>query len=98
MHNIEFRQIMRDAEIANAIFPVGDRHCLPQTASEEALRELAVPRAANIARICVSLGLSVFSRGWRLISDLRVADLCPLVLSACTRLGPSLTINGAQDG
>ena len=57
MHNIEFRQIMRDAEIANAIFPVVRRHHLTQAATEEALRELAVPRAENIARICVSLGL-----------------------------------------
>jgi hypothetical protein len=57
MHNIEFRQIMRDAEIANAIFPVVLRHRLTQAATEKALRELAVPRAANIARISVSLSL-----------------------------------------
>jgi hypothetical protein len=57
MHNIEFRQIMRDAEIANAIFPVVRQHRFTQAATEEALRELAFPRAANIARICVSLGL-----------------------------------------
>jgi hypothetical protein len=57
MHNIEFRQIMRDAEIANAIFPVVHRHRLTQAATEKALRELVVPRAANIARISVSLGL-----------------------------------------
>jgi hypothetical protein len=57
MHNIEFRQIMRDAEVANAIVPVVRQHRLTQTATEEALRELAIPRAANIARICVSLGV-----------------------------------------
>jgi hypothetical protein len=57
MHNIEFRQIMRDAELANAIVPVVRQHRLTQAATEEALQELAVPRAANIARICVSLGL-----------------------------------------
>jgi hypothetical protein len=57
MHNIEFRQIMRDAEIANAIFPVVRRHRLTQAATEKALRELAVPRAANIAQISVSLSL-----------------------------------------
>ena len=57
MHNIEFREIMRDAEIANAIFPLVRRHRLTQAATEETLRELAVPRAANIARICVSLAL-----------------------------------------
>ena len=48
---------MRDAEIANAIFPVVRQHRFTQAATEEALRELAVARAANIARICVSLGL-----------------------------------------
>jgi len=57
MHNIEFRQIMRDAEVANAIVPVVRQHRLTQAATEEALRELTIPRAANIARICVSLGL-----------------------------------------
>ena len=57
MHNIEFRQIMRDAEIANAIFPVVRRHRLTQAVTEKALRELAVPRAADIARISVLLGL-----------------------------------------
>jgi hypothetical protein len=57
MHNIEFRQIMRDAEIANVIFPVVLRHRLTRAATEKALRELAVPRAANIARIGVSLSL-----------------------------------------
>jgi len=57
MRNIEFRQITRDAEIANAIFPVARRHRLTQAATGEALREQAIPRAANIARTCVSLGL-----------------------------------------
>jgi len=57
MHSIEFRQIMRDAEIANAIFPVVRRHHLTQAATETALLELDVPRAANIAGISVSLGV-----------------------------------------
>ena len=48
---------MRDAEIAYAIVPVVRRHRLTHAATEKALRELAVPRAANIARISVSLGL-----------------------------------------
>jgi hypothetical protein len=46
MHNIEFRQIMRDAEIANAIFPVVRQHRFTQAATEEALRELAIGRVA----------------------------------------------------
>jgi hypothetical protein len=57
MHHIEFRQIIRDAEIANAIFPVENRHHLTEVETENALLELRIPRAANIARISVSLGL-----------------------------------------
>jgi hypothetical protein len=55
MHLIEFRQIVRDAEIANAILPVVRRHRLTEADTKDALTELAVPRAANIARISVSL-------------------------------------------
>ena len=57
MHNTEFRQIMRDAEIANAILPVVRRHHLSEADTEKALTKLSVPRAANIARISVSLSL-----------------------------------------
>jgi hypothetical protein len=56
MHHIEFRQIIRDAEIANAIFPVVRRHHLTEIDTEKALLKLRVARAANIARISVSLG------------------------------------------
>ena len=48
---------MRDAEIANAIFPVVRRHHLTQADTEIALLELDVLRAANIAGISVSLGV-----------------------------------------
>jgi len=57
MHLIEFRQIVRDAEVANAIFPVVRRHCLTEGETEKFLLELGTPRAANVARISVSLGL-----------------------------------------
>jgi hypothetical protein len=57
MHHIEFRQIVRDAEIANAILPVVRRHHLTEVDTKNALLELRVPRAENIARISVSLGL-----------------------------------------
>jgi len=57
MHLIEFREIVHDAEIANAIVPVVRRHHLTEVDTEKALLELRVPRAANIARISVSLGL-----------------------------------------
>lgn len=56
MHQIEFRQIVRDAEIANAISPVVRRHHLTEADTEKALTKLAVPRAANIARITLLLG------------------------------------------
>ena len=57
MHRIELRQIIRDAEVANAIFPVLRRHRLTEGETEKALLELHIPRAANVARISLSLGL-----------------------------------------
>ena len=56
MHLIEFREIVRDAEVANAISPVVQRHRLTQDRltqeeTEKALLDLRVPRAANVARI-----------------------------------------------
>ena len=57
MHNIEFREIMRDAEIAHAISPVVRQHRLTQEATEKVLLKLGIPRAANIAGISVSLAL-----------------------------------------
>jgi hypothetical protein len=57
MHLIEFRQIVRDAEVANAISPVVRRHRLTESEAEKVLLELRVPRAANVARISISLGL-----------------------------------------
>jgi hypothetical protein len=56
MHLIEFHEILRDAEIADAISPIVRRHDLTQKDTENALLELHIPRAANIARISVSLG------------------------------------------
>ena len=56
MHFTEFREIMRDAEIARAILPVVRGHHLSESDTERALLKLKVPRAANIARISVTLG------------------------------------------
>jgi hypothetical protein len=56
MHHIQFRQIMRDAEVADAILPVVRGHHLTEADTEKALLKLHVPRAANIARISVTLG------------------------------------------
>jgi hypothetical protein len=57
MHLIEFRQIVRDAEVANAISSVVRRHRLTEAETEKALLELHIPRAANVARSSVSLDL-----------------------------------------
>jgi hypothetical protein len=51
VHRIEFRQIVRDAEIAYAISPVVRRHRLTEEKTEKFLVELRIPRAANVARI-----------------------------------------------
>ena len=47
---------IRDAEIAHAISPVVRRHRLTEGGTEQALLELHIPRAANVAKISVSLG------------------------------------------
>jgi hypothetical protein len=51
MHLTAFREIVRDAEIANAILPIVRQHQLSAEATEKALVELHVPRAANVAAI-----------------------------------------------
>jgi len=51
VHLIEFRQIVRDAEIAYAISPVVRRHRLSAEEIEKFLLELRIPRAANVAQI-----------------------------------------------
>ena len=51
MHLIELRQIVRDAEIANAISPVVRRHRLTEEETKKFLLELRIPRAANVAGI-----------------------------------------------
>jgi len=51
MHVTQLRQILRDAEVANAISVVVRRHRMTEERTERALAELHVPRAANVARI-----------------------------------------------
>jgi hypothetical protein len=51
VHRIEFRQILRDAEIAYTISPVVSRHGLTEEETKKFLLELRIPRAANIAGI-----------------------------------------------
>jgi hypothetical protein len=58
VHLIEFHQIVRDAEIANAISPVVRRHRLTEEETKKFLLELRIPRAANVARLTDCLVVS----------------------------------------
>jgi hypothetical protein len=58
MHHIQFRQILRDAEVANAISPIVRRHHLTEGETEKFLLDLGTPRAASVARITDRLALS----------------------------------------
>jgi hypothetical protein len=51
MHWIELGQIIRDAEVANAIASIVRKHSLTEEDAAKALLELHIPRAANVARI-----------------------------------------------
>ena len=51
MHLKQLNEILRDADVANAIFPVVRGHRMSEAQTERALTELHVPRAANIAGI-----------------------------------------------
>ena len=62
MHVIQLRQIVRDAEIANAISPILGRHYLTEGETEKLLLELGTPRAANVARIADHLAFSACVR------------------------------------
>ena len=51
MHLKQLNEILRDADVANAIFPVVRGHRMSEAQTERALTELDVPRAANVAGI-----------------------------------------------
>jgi hypothetical protein len=51
MHLIQFREIMRDAEVAYAIHPIVRKYLLTVKDTTKALIASGVPRAANIAQI-----------------------------------------------
>ena len=57
MHLITLREILRDADVAHAISSVLRERSLSEEQTEQALIDLQVPRAANVARISFSLGL-----------------------------------------
>ena len=51
MHLIQLREILRDAEIANCIFPIVRAYGLTEQETMDALLALRVPRAAGVAAI-----------------------------------------------
>jgi hypothetical protein len=51
MHLIQFREIMRDAEVAYAIHPIVRKYLLTAEDATKALIACGVPRAANVAQI-----------------------------------------------
>jgi hypothetical protein len=51
MHLIQFREIIRDAEVAYAIHPVVRKYLLSVDDTTKALITCGVPRAASIAQI-----------------------------------------------
>jgi hypothetical protein len=55
MHLIQFREIMRDAEVAYAIHPVVRKYLLSVKDATKALIACGVPRAANVAQIASAL-------------------------------------------
>ena len=51
MHLIQFREIMRDAEVAHAIHPIVLKYRLTIEETTKALLACGVSRAANVAQI-----------------------------------------------
>jgi hypothetical protein len=51
VHLKQLNEILRDADVANAIFPVVRGHRMSEAQTERALTDLHVPRAANVAGI-----------------------------------------------
>ena len=55
MHLIQFREIMRDAEVAYAIHPIVRNYLLTVEDTTKALIACGAPRAANVAKITSAL-------------------------------------------
>jgi len=53
MHQIQFRQIMRDAEVAYAIYPIVRRHLLTVEETADVLRTCGMGRPGNVAWIAM---------------------------------------------
>ena len=55
MHLIQFREIIRDAEVAYAIHPIVRKYLLTVEDTTKALIACGAPRAANVAKITSAL-------------------------------------------
>jgi len=53
MHAKQFRQIMQDAEVANAIGPIARKHRLSMEETSALLQKCGVARAENVAQIAL---------------------------------------------
>ena len=90
VHRIEFRQIVRDAEIAYAISPVVRKHRLSAEETEKFLLELRIPRAANVRKRpnrATQSGLTRHLGHYQLTSlkrDIRFPETYRIGLLACT--------------
>ena len=58
MHLIQFREMMRDAEVAYAIHPIVRKYLLTVKDTTKALTACGVPRAANVAQIASALDMT----------------------------------------
>jgi hypothetical protein len=61
MHEIQFREIMWDAEVPRAIGPVVLKHLLSLADTTEVLKTCEVPRAANVAQLAIDSSFAVSS-------------------------------------
>jgi hypothetical protein len=61
MHARQFREIMRDAELANAIGPIVRKHQLSIKQTAVLLQKSGVARAENVAQIAVGKFLPIAS-------------------------------------
>jgi hypothetical protein len=59
MHLIQFREIMRDADVAHAIHPIVLKYLLTVEDTTKALIACGVPRAANVAQITTGRFLNI---------------------------------------
>ena len=55
MHLIQFREIIRDAEVAYAIHPIVRKYLLTVEDTTKALIACSAPRAANVTKITSAL-------------------------------------------